>query len=123
MGKLSAITIANAIRPTKLGHKNRMFLAGEHTGWRSAVISTFVEQIRRHGADPFACFERVLCESGSVDRLRLIQAPDGRDSVRLDAFPRLLRGSSVMNLAEQQHRSCHHTKKPAILLDGGWVDG
>lgn len=60
----------NAIRPTKLGHKNPpsprlrrtcwMFIGGEHTGWRSAVIYTFVEQIRRQGADPFAYFEWVF---------------------------------------------------------------
>jgi transposase len=50
----------NAIRPAKLGHKNWMFIGGEHTGWRSAVIYTFVEQIRRHGADPFAWFEWVF---------------------------------------------------------------
>jgi transposase len=50
----------NAIRPTKLGHKNWMFIGGEHTGWRSAVIYTFVEQIRRHGADPFGYFEWVF---------------------------------------------------------------
>jgi hypothetical protein len=50
----------NAIRPTKLGHKNWMFIGGEHTGWRSAVLYTFVEQVRRHGADPFAYFEWVF---------------------------------------------------------------
>jgi transposase len=50
----------NAIRPTKLGHKNWMFIGGEQTGWRSAVIYTFVEQVRRHGADPFAYFEWVF---------------------------------------------------------------
>jgi transposase len=50
----------NAIRPTKLGHKNWMFIGGEKTGWRSAVIDTFVEQVRRHGADPFAYFEWVF---------------------------------------------------------------
>jgi len=48
------------IRPTKLGMKNWMFLGGEHTGWRSAVIYTFVEQVRRHGMDPFAYFEWVF---------------------------------------------------------------
>jgi transposase len=50
----------NAIRPTKLGHKYWMFIGGEHTGWRSAVIYTFVEQVRRHGADRFAYFEWVI---------------------------------------------------------------
>lgn len=32
-----------------------MLIESEHTGWRSAVIQTFVEQVRRHGAGPFAC--------------------------------------------------------------------
>jgi transposase len=50
----------NAIRPSKLGHKNWMFIGGGHTGWRSAVIYTFVEQIRRHLRDPFAYFEWVF---------------------------------------------------------------
>lgn len=50
----------NAIRPTKLGHKNWLHIGGEHTGWRSAVIYTFVEQLRRHGKDPFAWFEWVF---------------------------------------------------------------
>ena len=50
----------NAIRPTKLGHKDWMFIGGKHTSWRTAVIYTFVEQVRRHGADPFAYFEWVL---------------------------------------------------------------
>jgi len=49
-----------AIRPTKLGMKNWMFIGSEHTGWRSAVIYTFVEQVRRHGRDPFAYFEWVF---------------------------------------------------------------
>lgn len=52
----------NAIRPIKLGHKNWMIIGVEHTGWRSAVIYTFVEQVRRHGADPFGYFEWVFEE-------------------------------------------------------------
>ena len=52
--------VENAIRPTKLGHKNWMFVGGKDTGWRSAVIYTFVEQVRIHGADPFRYFEWVF---------------------------------------------------------------
>lgn len=52
--------VENAIRPTKLGHKNWMFVGGKDTGWRSAVIYTFVEQVRSHGADPYAYFEWVF---------------------------------------------------------------
>jgi hypothetical protein len=37
-----------------------MFIGNEETGWRSAVIYTFVEQVRRHGKDPFAYFEWVF---------------------------------------------------------------
>ena len=50
----------NAIRPAKLGQNNWMFIGGEQTGWRSAVIYTFVEQVRRHGKDPFAYFEWIF---------------------------------------------------------------
>ena len=50
----------NAIRPTKLGHKNWMFVGGKDTGWRSAVIYTFVEQVRAHGMDPLRYFEWVF---------------------------------------------------------------
>ena len=35
-------------------------IGNEETGWRSAVIYTFVEQVRRHGLDPFAYFEWVF---------------------------------------------------------------
>tara|TARA_R110000850_G_scaffold49672_16_gene122322 strand:- start:2051 stop:2350 length:300 start_codon:yes stop_codon:yes gene_type:complete len=36
-------------------------LSGERAHcWRSAVIYTFVEQIRRHGLDPFAYFEWIF---------------------------------------------------------------
>ena len=44
---------AAAIRPTKLGMRNWTFVGNEDTGWRSAVIYTMVEQVRRHGRDPF----------------------------------------------------------------------
>lgn len=50
----------NRIRPTKVGAKNWLFIGGEDTGWRSAVIYTFVEQIRLHGFDPYAYFEWVF---------------------------------------------------------------
>jgi len=50
----------NTIRPTKVGMKNWMFIGREETGWRSAVIYTFVEQIRRHGLDPHAYLEWVF---------------------------------------------------------------
>lgn len=53
-------TVENAIRPTKLGHKNWMFVGGKDTGWRSAVIYTLVEQVRAHRADPYRYLERVL---------------------------------------------------------------
>ena len=50
----------NRIRPTKIGAKNWLFIGSENTGWRSAVIYTFVEQIRLHDLDPFAYLEWVF---------------------------------------------------------------
>ena len=35
-------------------------IGDKETGWRSAVIFTFVEQVRNHGHDPFAYFEWVF---------------------------------------------------------------
>ena len=49
-----------AIRPTKLGAKNWMFIGGKHTGQRSAIVFTLVEQVRRRGHDPRAYFEWVF---------------------------------------------------------------
>lgn len=40
--------------------KNWMFIGNEETGWRSAIIHTFFEQVRRHDLDPFAYFEWVF---------------------------------------------------------------
>ena len=37
-----------------------MFVGGKDTGWRSAVIYTFVEQVRTHGMDPLRYFEWVF---------------------------------------------------------------
>ena len=50
----------NRIRPTKIGAKNWLFIGAEHTGWRSAVIYTFIEQVRLHDLDPFAYLEWVF---------------------------------------------------------------
>jgi len=50
----------NRIRPTKIGAKNWLFIGREDTGWRSAVIYTFVEGVRRHGLDPFAYLQWVF---------------------------------------------------------------
>ena len=41
----------NSVRPLKLGAKNWLFIGGEETGWRSAVIYTLIENIRREGKD------------------------------------------------------------------------
>lgn len=52
--------VENAIRPTKLGAKNWMFIGGADTGQRSAILYTFVENIRSAGADPFAYLKDVF---------------------------------------------------------------
>jgi len=50
----------NAIRPTKLGAKNWLFIGGADTGWRSAILYTMVENIRRAGGDPFRYLKDVF---------------------------------------------------------------
>lgn len=52
--------VENRIRPTKLGAKNWLFIGGEDTGWRTAVIYTMIENVRRHGKDPRAYLEWVF---------------------------------------------------------------
>lgn len=50
--------IENAVRPTKLGAKNWLFIGSEGSGRTSAIIFTLVESAKRHGLEPHA----YLCE-------------------------------------------------------------
>jgi len=64
----------NAIRPTAVGKKNWMFVGGEDTGERSAVIYTILESAKRHGHDPGAYLKDVLerlpeMKAGELDAL------------------------------------------------------
>ena len=52
--------VENAIRPTKLGAKNWLFIGREDAGWKSAVLYTVVENCRRLGIDPRAYLTDVL---------------------------------------------------------------
>jgi transposase len=44
--------VENAIRPTKLGAKNWLFIGNEHSGQKSAILYTLVENCRRLGINP-----------------------------------------------------------------------
>ncbi|BCU78065.1 IS66 family transposase [Luteolibacter sp. LG18] len=50
----------NAIRPTAVGKKNWMFVGGEDTGDRSAILYTLIESAKRHGHEPYAYLRDVL---------------------------------------------------------------
>jgi len=52
--------IENAIRPTAVGKKNWLFIGGEDTGERSAVIYTLIESAKRHGHEPYAYLKDLL---------------------------------------------------------------
>lgn len=52
--------VENAIRPTKLGAKNWLFIGGADTGQRSAILYTMIENIRNAGGNPFAYLKDVL---------------------------------------------------------------
>lgn len=50
----------NAIRPTAVGKKNWLFIGGEDTGRRSAILYTMIENAVRAGHDPEAWLTDVL---------------------------------------------------------------
>ena len=52
--------IENGIRPTAIGKKNWLFIGGEATGQRSAIIYTLIECARRHGHNPEAYLADIL---------------------------------------------------------------
>ncbi len=52
--------VENAIRPTKLGAKNWLFIGREHAGQKSAILYTVVENCRRLGIDPRTYLTEVL---------------------------------------------------------------
>jgi transposase len=52
--------IENGIRPTAVGKKNWLFVGGETTGQRAAIIYTMVECAKRHGHNPEAWLTDVL---------------------------------------------------------------
>ncbi len=52
--------VENGVRPTAVGKKNWLFMGGETTGQRSAIIYTLVECARRHGHDPEAYLADIL---------------------------------------------------------------
>jgi len=52
--------IENAVRPTKLGAKNWLFIGSEGSGKTSAIIFTLVESAKRHGLEPHAYLRELL---------------------------------------------------------------
>ena len=52
--------IENAIRPTAVGKKNWLFVGGEDTGDRSAIIYTVIESAKRYGHEPYGYIKDLL---------------------------------------------------------------
>jgi transposase len=52
--------VENAIRPTKLGMKNWLFLGSEASGRTSAILFTIIESAKRHGLEPYAYIRHLL---------------------------------------------------------------
>src|SRR5690606_25639864 len=76
--------IENAIRPTAVGKKNWLFVGGEDTGERSAVIYTLIESAKRHGHEPYAylrdLLERLPGMKAAELGASLVSAPPGTRS-------------------------------------------
>ena len=58
--ELDTNLVENAIRPTKLGAKNWLFIGNEDSGAKSAVLYTIIENCRRLDLDPREYLEDVL---------------------------------------------------------------
>lgn len=58
--RLDTNLVENAIRPTKLGAKNWLFIGHPDAGQRSAIIYSIVGSCRRHGIDPLVYLRDVL---------------------------------------------------------------
>lgn len=52
--------VENAIRPTAIGKKNRLFFGSAKAGQRSTVRYTLIANCRLHGVEPSACLTDVL---------------------------------------------------------------
>jgi transposase len=52
--------VENAIRPSAIGKKNRLFIGHPDAGQRSAIIYSLVVSCQRHGKDPLAYLRDVL---------------------------------------------------------------
>jgi len=49
-----------AVRPTKLGMRNWLFIGNAEAGWAAAVMYTLAENCKRHGLDPYGYLKDVL---------------------------------------------------------------
>ena len=49
-----------AVRPSKLGMKNWLFIGHPKAGQRTAIIYTIIENCKTHGVDPQAYLQDVL---------------------------------------------------------------
>ncbi len=67
--------VENAIRPTAIGQKNRLFIGEAEAGERGAILYTIVESCRRRGLDPYRCLREVLT---ALPRLTNWQVKSGR---------------------------------------------
>ena len=58
--------VENAIRPTALGKKNRLFFGDANAGQRSAIIYSIIESCRRSGIEPHTYLHDVLTRLPSM---------------------------------------------------------
>lgn len=77
-----------SVRPLKIGMKNWMFIGADQAGWRSAVIYTMIENVRRAGKDPYAylkwVFERLPTMTNQDDLTEL--TPQSWLAIQCDAL-------------------------------------
>ena len=67
--------VENAIRPTKLGMKNWLFIGSETSGQSSAILFTIIESAKRHGLEPYAYIRHLLETLPSTNNWNLHKLP------------------------------------------------
>ncbi len=87
-----------AIRPTKPGAKNRLFIGHPDAGWRAAIIYTIPECCRRHQVEPLAYLN---------DMLRRLPGMTNHEVEKANLTPRNWKptaGSSITSATRQNGR-------------------
>jgi len=94
--------IENGVRPVAVGKKNWLFVGGETTGQRAAIIFTLVECARRHGHDPELYLTDIL------ERLPAMTNQDDLGALLPSRWKPATAAGATINVAATVPPRCRH---------------